>query len=115
MRALSAVGDQPGDHRADRRNLLNELFDRLDLFNRASTLRTTSKGHIDLRIDMGGNHAVGTWMSLGATRPFPLLFGDFLRVSTTEGCGLTSCLELGLIKLVTEGLILGHQIVDPLL
>jgi hypothetical protein len=39
-----------------------------------------------------------------------LFFGDFLGVSATERRCLTSRLTLGLIELVTEGLILGHEI-----
>ena len=64
---------------------------------------------------MGGNDAVGTGVSLGATGTFALLVRDFLGVSTPGRRCLTSCLALGLVELVAEGLILGHQIGNRLL
>src|SRR5271166_4163942 len=110
VRALPAVGDQPRDRWADQRNLLDELLDRLDLFNPASTLRAARQGHVDFRIDVGGNDAVGTGVPLGATGPSALLIRDLLGVSTPERRRLTSCLALGLVELVAEGLVLGHQV-----
>jgi hypothetical protein len=115
VRALPPVGNQPRDRGADRWNLLDELLDRRDLFNRASALWAGREWHLGVHIDMHGNGAVGTGMPLGATGPFLLLVGDFLGLSTTERRRLTKCLTLGVIEFVAEGLILSHQIGDSLL
>ena len=113
--ALAAVGDQPGDAGADRRDLFDELLDRLDPFDRAAAVRTGRQRHLDLLIDVRGHGAMDTGMPLGATGPFPLGFGDFLGVAASEGRGLSSGLALGLVELVAQGAVLGDEVGDPLL
>jgi hypothetical protein len=59
-------------------------------------------------VEMRGNGAVCTGMSLRATRPFLPLFGDLLGFSATERRRLASCLTFGVVELIAEGLVLGH-------
>ena len=56
-----------------------------------------------------------TGVPRGATGPFPLRFGDSVGVAASERRGLPSGVALGLVELVAERLVLGHQIGDPLL
>jgi hypothetical protein len=115
VRALAAVGNQMGDPGADRRNLLNELFDWLDGSDGTTTVRAGWKQNLDMIVNVRGHNAVGTGMPLGATGPFPPRLRDFLGVATTEWRGLPRSLTLGLVELIAEGLVLCRQIGDSLL
>jgi hypothetical protein len=59
-------------------------------------------------VEMRGNGAVCTGMSLRATRPYLPLFEDLLGFSATERRRLASCLTFVVVELILEGLVLGH-------
>jgi hypothetical protein len=112
---LAAVSDQVSDPGADRRDLLDELLDRLDPRDRPAAVRAGRQRHIDMLVDMGGHGAASAGVSVGASGSLPLALGDLVGVAATERRRLPGGLPLGFVELVAQRLVLGHQIGDPLL
>jgi hypothetical protein len=113
--AAAAVRDQSSDPRPNRRDLLDDLLDRLDVRHRAAAARAAGRGDVDVLVDSIGDDAALASMPLGPSRPLPAALGDLQRLAPPERRRLPRPLPHRLVELVAKLAVLGFQQPDLLL
>jgi hypothetical protein len=87
-RAGARIGHETRDPRSNERDILDELFARLDVGNGSTTVRATPEFHLDVVVRLRRLLAVGRWMTLRTPGRSMLVRWLAILVLATKGSRL---------------------------